>query len=60
MQFEFSVCLQTYCTNQKLSVSRQFSETYAKTSYGSGWRKNVVTSYGSGWRKNAVTNHGSG
>ena len=29
-------------TNEKLSVSSQFSENYGVASYGSGWRKDVV------------------
>ena len=34
-----------YChlnTNEKLSISWLFSETYGVTNYGSGWRKDVV------------------
>ena len=39
------MCLQAHChlsINGKLSVSRQFSETYGVTSYGNGGRKDVV------------------
>ena len=43
--YNLSCRLQTYChwsTNEKLSVSWQFSETYVVTSYSSGWRKDAV------------------